>query len=172
MIHTDQIPQSCGDTYIVCVCLVSRYQIEQFDPFSVSPIIFYAGGRYKLLNQWKWVFHVVIPHEFQSRGKIMKNWWFLMYLSIPDTWVNWVNFWVFFSGSRSWIGAPIKFISQYSCIFRKQPVHHYYLYVLHISCSMSIRVCLDIGSRSELSVVVVGFGSLVHIISGNWWWSS
>ena len=51
MIRTDQIPQSCGDTYIVCVCLVSRYQIDQFYPFSVSPIIFYAGGRYKLLNQ-------------------------------------------------------------------------------------------------------------------------
>ena len=32
----------------------------------------------------KLVFHVVVPHEFQSRGKIMKNWWFLMYLSIPD----------------------------------------------------------------------------------------
>ena len=84
MIHTDQIPQSCGDTYIVCVCLVSRYQIDQFYPLSVSLIIFYAGGRYKLLNQWKWVFHVVIPHEFQSRGKITENWWFLMYSSTPD----------------------------------------------------------------------------------------
>ena len=51
MIHTDQIPQSCGDTYIVCVCLVSRYQIDQFYPVSVSLIIFYAGGRYKLLHQ-------------------------------------------------------------------------------------------------------------------------
>ena len=48
MIHTDQIPQSCGDTCIVCV---SRYQMVQFYPFSVSPNIFYTGGRYKLLNQ-------------------------------------------------------------------------------------------------------------------------
>ena len=56
MIHTDQIPQSCGDTYIVCVCLVSRYQIDQFYPVSVSLIIFYAGGRYKLLHQWKMSF--------------------------------------------------------------------------------------------------------------------
>ena len=32
MILTDQIPQSCGDTCIVCVCLVSRYQIDQFSP--------------------------------------------------------------------------------------------------------------------------------------------
>ena len=61
MIHMDQIPQSCGDTYIVCVCLVSRYQIDQFYPFSVSPIIFHAGGRYKLLNQWKMSFSCSNP---------------------------------------------------------------------------------------------------------------
>ena len=61
MTHTDQIPQSCGGTYIVCVCLVSRYQMDRFYPFSVSPSIFYAGGRYKLLNQWKMGFSCSNP---------------------------------------------------------------------------------------------------------------
>ena len=75
-----------------------------------------------------------------------------------------------------WQGIHVLFSFFFSwLLFRNQPVHHYYL--LPISCSISIRVCLDIGSRSELSVVVVGFGSLVHdvggvIISGNWWSSS
>ena len=68
------------------MCLVSRYQIDQFYPFSVSLIIFYAGGRYKLLNQWKMSFHVVIPHEFQSRGKNNKigGFWCIYRYLIPD----------------------------------------------------------------------------------------
>ena len=75
MIHMDQIPQSCGDTYIVCVCLVSRYQIDQFYPLSVSLIIFYAGGRYKLLNQWKMSFSRSNPSwvsiQRENNGKLV-----------------------------------------------------------------------------------------------------
>ena len=84
MIHTDQIPQSCGDTYIVCVCMVSRCQIDQLHPFSVSLIIFYAGGRYKLLNQWKMSFSWSNP----SRVSIQRenNEKLVVFDAFIDTW--------------------------------------------------------------------------------------
>ena len=49
------------------------------------PSIFIPGVVTNSKISEKLVFHVVvvIPHEFQSRDKIMQNWWFLMYLSIP-----------------------------------------------------------------------------------------
>ena len=84
MIHTDQIPQSCGDTYIVCVCLVSRYQIDQFYPFSVSLIIFYAGVRYKLLNQWKMSFSCGNPSWVSIQRENNEN--LVVFDVFIDTW--------------------------------------------------------------------------------------
>ena len=84
MIHTDQIPQSCGDTYIVCVCLVSRYQIDQFYPVSVSLIIFYAGGRYKLLHQWKMRFSCSNPSRLSIQRE--NNEKLVVFDVFIDTW--------------------------------------------------------------------------------------
>ena len=84
MTHTDQIPQLCGGTYIVCVCLVSRYQMDRFYPFGVSPNIFYAGGRYKLLNQWKMSFSGSKPSWVSSWKK--NNEKLVVFDVFIDTW--------------------------------------------------------------------------------------
>ena len=52
-------------------------RLTQLYTLSVTTVEFYAGGRYKLLNQCKSnlksIFHVVIPHEYQYGRKMMKN---------------------------------------------------------------------------------------------------
>ena len=62
------------------------------------------------------------PSWISIQRKIL---WFLMYLSIPDTRVYWVKFWVFlkfFSGSWSRIGAPIQLKPQYRHISNILPL--------------------------------------------------
>ena len=48
------------------------------------PSFFNVGGRYNSWISHKLIFHVVIPHEFQYRRKMMKNCWLLIHLSIPN----------------------------------------------------------------------------------------
>ena len=64
---------------------VSRYQISSILPIKCYYHHFFMPG--VVTNSWishKLIFHVVIPHEFQCRRKMMENWRPLMYLSIPN----------------------------------------------------------------------------------------
>ena len=96
------------------------YQISSILPIKCHDHHFLMSG--VVTNSWishKLIFHVVIPHEFQCGRKMMKHWWLLIHLSIPNECHEIQEFGSFFRPRTRILkvsresSAPVKCHSQY-----------------------------------------------------------